>query len=106
MPTYVYRCDKCPNPFEAIQSIRTESEATCPTCKTVSTTRLITTVAPIRLKGSGFYETDYRKKTVQADGTSSVYLDASDGEIKPMNELAQEHPEIGHSIRHTEPAKK
>ena len=106
MPTYVYRCDKCPNPFEIVQSIRSETKATCPTCKTVSTTRLITTPGIFRLKGTGWYETDYRKKTTQADGSSSVYLDASDGEVKPMNELAQEHPEIGHSIKHTPPAEK
>jgi len=61
MPTYDYECAKCGNRFELFQSIMSKPVAVCPKCKGRAK-RLIGEGAGIIFKGSGFYETDYKKK--------------------------------------------
>lgn len=61
MPTYDYECDKCGNKFEKFQKMTDELLKTCPKCKG-KVHRLIGGGAGIIFKGSGFYETDYKKK--------------------------------------------
>jgi len=62
MPTYEYQCKKCNYVFEKFQSIKDEPLKRCPRCKG-AVKRLIGTGAGIIFKGSGFYETDYKKKS-------------------------------------------
>ncbi len=70
MPTYDYRCQKCHQVFEAVQSMKAERFATCPEalCKNAEgwghgeVTRLLGTGAGLIFKGSGFYITDYRSE--------------------------------------------
>jgi len=61
MPTYEYRCKKCKHTFEEFQSITAEPVRVCPECGRKSVERLIGTGAGIIFKGSGFYETDYKR---------------------------------------------
>lgn len=62
MPTYDYECEHCGHTFEVFQKITDEPLEKCPKChKKVK--RLIGSGAGIIFKGSGFYATDYRKKT-------------------------------------------
>jgi putative FmdB family regulatory protein len=71
MPTYDYICDACGHEFEAYESIKAESQRTCPACKEQKLRRKIGAGAAILFKGSGFYQTDYRsdsyKKGAKAD---------------------------------------
>lgn len=60
MPTYGYRCPKCGHEFEKLQKITDESRARCPECDTMAE-RLISGGAGVVFKGSGFYETDYKR---------------------------------------------
>ncbi len=60
MPTYEYECQKCKHQFEHFQSITAEPLKKCPKCKG-KVRRLLGTGAGIIFKGSGFYQTDYRK---------------------------------------------
>lgn len=62
MPTYEYECTKCGHRFEAFQQITAKALDTCPKCKE-KVKRLISSGAGIIFKGSGFYATDYRKKS-------------------------------------------
>jgi putative FmdB family regulatory protein len=62
MPTYVYECRKCGHQFEKFQSITAEPAKTCPKCKG-KVARMPTTGAGIIFKGSGFYQTDYKKSS-------------------------------------------
>lgn len=62
MPTYDYECSKCGNKFEAFQKITDEPLKKCPECKG-KVKRLISPGSGIIFKGSGFYATDYKKKT-------------------------------------------
>ncbi len=62
MPTYEYECKHCGHIFEAFQQINDRHLETCPKCgKKVK--RIISAGTGIIFKGSGFYATDYKKKT-------------------------------------------
>ncbi len=60
MPTYDYRCPKCRTEFELFQKITAPPEAPCPKCG-AKAQRLISGGHGIVFKGSGFYETDYKR---------------------------------------------
>ncbi len=60
MPTYEYECKSCKYNFEKFQSIRDEPVKICPKCgKEVR--KLIGRGSGVIFKGSGFYETDYKR---------------------------------------------
>ncbi len=61
MPTYEYVCDGCPHEFEVFQSMNDDRLKTCPECNEDKLRRKIGTGAGIIFKGSGFYETDYKR---------------------------------------------
>ena len=60
MPTYEYECRKCGHRFERFQSITAAPVKTCPECRG-KVVRLLSGGAGIIFKGSGFYQTDYKK---------------------------------------------
>ncbi|MCB1876324.1 MAG: zinc ribbon domain-containing protein [Chromatiales bacterium] len=60
MPIYEYECDSCGHRLEAIQKMSDEPLTECPECKQTSLRKLIS-AAGFRLKGSGWYETDFKK---------------------------------------------
>src|SRR4051794_19105719 len=63
MPTYDYECDACGHTFEEWQSFKDEPLTKCPACKKKKLRRLFGGGAAVIFKGSGFYETDYRKES-------------------------------------------
>ncbi len=62
MPHYDYVCEKCANRYEKFQQMTDLPDSECPVCGG-PVRRLIGTGAGLMFKGSGFYETDYRKKS-------------------------------------------
>jgi putative FmdB family regulatory protein len=72
MPIYEYRCEACDHELEALQKLSDAALTECPECKQESLKKLIS-AAGFRLKGSGWYETDYKsgnKKNVHDSGKS------------------------------------
>lgn len=61
MPTYDYQCEKC-GQFEVWQSIKDNALAACPTCG-AKVQRLLSANVGFILKGSGFYQNDYKNPT-------------------------------------------
>lgn len=61
MPTYEYLCENCGHKMEKFQSITANPIKKCPECGKLKLKRLIGAGAGLIFKGSGFYETDYRK---------------------------------------------
>lgn len=61
MPTYEYECDKCKKRFDIFQSMTADSIKKCPECGG-KFHRLIGGGSGIIFKGTGFYETDYKRK--------------------------------------------
>jgi putative FmdB family regulatory protein len=66
MPTYEYECQACGHAFEELQSMTDAKLTKCPKCHKKKLARLISSGSGMIFKGSGFYETDYKKKTVPA----------------------------------------
>ena len=62
MPTYEYECAKCRKVFEVYQQMSDALLKKCPTCKSTRMKRLIGSGSGIIFKGTGFYETDYKRK--------------------------------------------
>ena len=60
MPTYEYECRKCGHRFDKFQSIMADPVKTCPKCRG-KVARVVSGGAGIIFKGSGFYQTDYKK---------------------------------------------
>ena len=69
MPLYTYKCPSCCQPIEILQSIK-EPSPVCKRCVEASCgvhvpemKRVFGNVGKPQFKGSGFYETDYKKKS-------------------------------------------
>lgn len=62
MPTYEYACATCGQEFEVFQSIKDDALKTCNCGQAGQVRRKIGAGAGLIFKGSGFYETDYRRK--------------------------------------------
>ena len=69
MPIYEYKCAKC-GVVEVMQGIKKKPLKKCPNCKS-KVERMISSTSFV-LKGSGWYATDYAKKSAPATDTSSA----------------------------------
>lgn len=59
MPIYEYQCQACGNEHEAIQKMSAEPLVNCPACNKPELKKKIS-AAGFRLKGTGWYETDFK----------------------------------------------
>lgn len=88
MPTYQYECGACGHGFEVLQSMMDKKLKKCPHCGKSKLHRLIGTGSGIIFKGTGFYETDYKRKDApKPEGPSSSPQGAS-GSKEPAGKLA------------------
>lgn len=73
MPIYEYQCKACGHEYEALQKLSAEPLKDCPVCEKSELVKKIS-AAGFRLKGSGWYETDFKsgaKKNVASDAPSA-----------------------------------
>ena len=79
MPIYEYACRECDHSLDALQKIADARLVNCPACGEPSLRRLLS--APrFRLKGKGWYETDFKKnnqRNLHGDKDSSTPKDKS-----------------------------
>ena len=61
MPIYEYQCEACEHRFEKIQKMSDEPLVDCPQCQAPKLNKLVSAAA-FRLKGKGWYETDFKGK--------------------------------------------
>ena len=59
MPIYEYRCAACGHELEALQKISDPPLVDCPVCGKAELRKRVTAAA-FRLKGTGWYETDFK----------------------------------------------
>jgi putative FmdB family regulatory protein len=59
MPIYEYQCEACGHKLEKIQKISDEPLKECPSCDELKLKKLVSAAA-FRLKGAGWYETDFK----------------------------------------------
>ncbi len=70
MPIYEYQCKSCGNEHEAIQKMSADPLIICPACSEPELKKKIS-AAGFRLKGSGWYETDFKGGGKKKEGESS-----------------------------------
>ncbi len=80
MPIYEYKCNKC-GVFEAMQGIKEGPLKKCPTCNSKVERQM--SRGSFILKGSGWYASDYAKKSTpsstDSDSTAAQATPATDG---------------------------
>ena len=86
MPIYEYRCEQCGHQLDALQKVSDAPLADCPECQSASLRKLVS--APnFRLKGSGWYETDFKgdkdQKRNLHGADSEAKSDKADGKDTP-----------------------
>ena len=90
MPFYEYICTNCGAATEILQKISDPPATTCPKCNTEGLTKQIS-AAGFRLKGGGWYETDFKSgdkrnlvgassESASADGAKAAAESKSAGE--------------------------
>ena len=82
MPTYDYVCRRCDHAFEHFQGMRDKRLRKCPACGEPGLERLIGAGSGIVFKGSGFYETDYKRGGSSGGAKGSGPEDGSKGRSK------------------------
>jgi putative FmdB family regulatory protein len=60
MPIYEYRCESCGHQLDALQKMADAHLTDCPACEQPTLRRMVSAPS-FRLKGSGWYETDFKK---------------------------------------------
>jgi putative FmdB family regulatory protein len=95
MPTYEYACPKCGHTFEAFQSMKDAPLTKCPKCKKAGLKRLVGGGAGLIFKGSGFYITDYKKKSGSPTGSASGGGESKPSESKTTDSKPKESKSTG-----------
>ncbi len=90
MPIYEYACGACEHRFETIQRASEEPLKDCPACGASALKKLLS--APVfRLKGGGWYETDFKtgnKKNLSGSGESNGKDNGQDSSEGPSRKAA------------------
>ena len=87
MPTYDYKCQKCGHTYEVFQGISAKLKTQCPKCRG-KVKRLIGTGGGIIFKGSGFYQTDYKKTTTPVSKTGDAPAKSDTNTTTPKGDSA------------------
>ena len=89
MPIYEYKCERCDHQFEILQKISDKPASTCPACNADSLRKLMSAAA-FKLKGTGWYETDFKtgikKNLVKDDNDKKAVSSKSETKNKKKND--------------------
>ncbi|QFU74748.1 zinc ribbon domain-containing protein [Halioglobus maricola] len=92
MPIYEYQCQKCGNELEALQKISDAPLVDCPACQAPELKKMVSAAA-FRLKGGGWYETDFKtgsKKNLHGSSDSASPSDKAAGASKKASSSGNE----------------
>jgi putative FmdB family regulatory protein len=76
MPLYEYQCESCQKITERIQKFSDPPMETCPACG--GRVKKLPSSPAIQFKGSGWYITDYARKSSNGSGKGASTSDSSD----------------------------
>ncbi len=114
MPTYEYRCRDCGHEFEEYQPITSDPLVLCPKCGKHTLRRVMSAGGGLIFKGSGFYQTDYKKNgssptasTQKKDSKPESKTDSKKGdETKPAESKSKESKSSSSETKSDPPPKK
>ena len=92
MPIYEYQCRSCQHELEALQRMSDDALIHCPECNEAALKKKMSAAA-FQLKGSGWYETDFKNsgakpKKAQADSKAPSKADTSKAASKSKQSCA------------------
>jgi len=76
MPIYEYKCTECDHRLEKLQKMSDDPLKDCPECEKPALTKLVS-ASSFKLKGTGWYETDFKNKKKPETSSSSSSSTAS-----------------------------
>jgi putative FmdB family regulatory protein len=93
MPIYEYQCQSCGNQLEAIQKVNEDPLKDCPACGQPELSKLVS-AAGFRLKGGGWYETDFkssedRKRNLAGELAPASEPRAGDAKSEPVGKAVE-----------------
>lgn len=83
MPLYEYKCKKCENTFEALRKIDAEPLTECMFCQ--GEVEKLISVSSFQFKGSGWYITDYKNRSVSGEKDSAANAGTSKKDERTTN---------------------
>lgn len=107
MPIYEYQCSSCKHKMEALQKMSDDPLTSCPSCDKPDLVKLIS-AASFRLKGSGWYETDFKtgdKKQLAESESSAPKSTDSDKKAEKSKGTDQQKTKTGGSESNKDSAK-
>jgi putative FmdB family regulatory protein len=87
MPLYEYECKKCHHRFERLQKFSDPHVKKCPKCG--GPIEQVISAPAVQFKGSGWYVTDYAKKSSTGSASSSNGDSASKKDAKSKDDSAK-----------------
>ena len=75
MPIYEYQCQHCDHTFDTLQKVSEKPLIKCPECGEDTLKKLVSP-AGFRLKGTGWYETDFKGSKNKSETAKSDKKDA------------------------------
>lgn len=91
MPLYEYQCSKCKHRFEKIQKFSDPHVTKCPKCG--AKVEQVISAPAVQFKGSGWYVTDYAKKSSAPSGESSSSSSSDDNKPKTESKTETKKPD-------------
>ena len=92
MPIYEYRCENCGHELEAVQKVSDNPLVKCPCCGADALKKRIS-ASGFRLKGGGWYETDFKsgkKKNVSGSESASSSTTSSNSNSESSSNSSSE----------------
>ena len=87
MPFYEYSCESCGHGLEALQRLSAEPLVDCPACGAAALRKKVSAAA-FRLKGTGWYETDFKDSGKSKTDGDDKTDDKKDGKADGKQEAA------------------
>jgi putative FmdB family regulatory protein len=89
MPLYEYQCEKCGHRFEKIQKFSDKPVKKCPECG--GKVEQVISAPAVQFKGSGWYVTDYAKKSgAPSEGKETKKDDKGKSDSTPKETASKE----------------
>jgi putative FmdB family regulatory protein len=89
MPIYEYQCEKCGHQLEKLQKMSDDPLKDCPECEEPALRKLVSAAA-FKLKGTGWYETDFKDNSNKKPDTQTTDKKESDKKVTPAKETKPE----------------
>ena len=104
MPLYEYECKKCHHRFEKIQKFSDPHVKKCPKCG--GPIEQVISAPAVQFKGSGWYVTDYAKKSSAPSSSNSSSNGDSSSSSKKENKPKSEDSGKSENSQKSESSKK